>query len=280
MKLTSNFIKFHNELGIKKTIDVFAAAGFDGIEFNADLEEYHNDTHDKAFYEEIRQYAQSRGIFFPQAHAPFASSFEDDQKSAKRFDEIVKSMEHCSWLGVENIIVHPCKHLNYKEDGNYEIMFNYNLDFYTRLIPFAKKYNIKIAIENINGSITETPEGLLKLLDTLSSDVFTICYDIGHANIIGIDTADMIRALKNRITCTHIHDNDGIHDSHTLPFCGTIDWENAMKAFAEVGYTGNLNYEAGYFVKTAPVCLREQSAKYMVCVGRYLIERLEYYKNV
>ena len=40
MLLTTNFILFHDELGLEKTIDVFAAAGFEGIEFNADLKEY------------------------------------------------------------------------------------------------------------------------------------------------------------------------------------------------------------------------------------------------
>ena len=30
MLLTSNFMKFHDELGVRETIDAFAAAGFDG----------------------------------------------------------------------------------------------------------------------------------------------------------------------------------------------------------------------------------------------------------
>ena len=113
----------------------------------------------------------------------------------------------------------------------------------------------------------------------LSSDMFTICYDVGHANIAGQDPVEMIKSLGNRIGCTHIHDNDGTSDAHNLPFSGIIDWEGVMKAFAEVDYKGNLNYESGYFVRNAPVSLREDSAIYMAKVGKYLVERFWHYKN-
>lgn len=279
MKISSNFIRFHNEFGLKATIDIFSEAGFEGIDFNADLEEYFTDKHDEKFYRDIKEYANEKGIVFAQTHAPFGSSFTEEERTKKRFDEIVKSMEHSSYLGADMIVIHPCKHINYKENNNYDFMMEYNLDFYKRLIPYAEKYDIKIAIENIEDSVTETPKGLLELINTLDNDVFTICYDVGHANICGQNPADMIRALGNRIGCTHIHDNDGIHDSHTLPYYGTIDWESVMKAFAEVGYEGNFNYEAGLFVNNVPVELRKESAKYMAKTGKYLIERFLYYKN-
>ena len=55
MKLSSNFIRFHDELGLLKTIDVFSKAGFEAIDFNADLTEYYTDAHDKAFYEDVKK---------------------------------------------------------------------------------------------------------------------------------------------------------------------------------------------------------------------------------
>lgn len=64
MKISSNFIRFHNELGLKKTIDVFSEAGFEGIDFNADLEEYYTDVHDEDFYKKIKEYANDRGSCF------------------------------------------------------------------------------------------------------------------------------------------------------------------------------------------------------------------------
>jgi len=279
MKISSNFIMFHNELGLKKTIDIFSEAGFEGIDFNADLEEYYTDVHNEAFYKNIKEYANNKGIVFAQTHAPFPSSFADEEKTKRRFGGIIKSMQHSSWLGADMIVIHPCKHIDYK-DNKYGPMLEYNLEFYRKLIPFAEEYNIKIAIENIGGCITETPEGLLELLHLLDNEVFTVCCDVGHANICGQDPADMIRKLGKHIGCTHIHDNDGIHDSHTLPYYGMIDWERVMKAFAEVRYSGNLNYEAGIFVDRVPIDLRKESAKYMATVGKHLIERFNHYISI
>ncbi|MBR6633877.1 MAG: sugar phosphate isomerase/epimerase [Clostridia bacterium] len=278
MKISSNFIRFHNELGLKKTIDVFSKAGFEAIDFNADFQEYYTDVHNKDFYQSIKEYAGDRGIVFSQTHAPFSSSYVDEKKTERRFGEIVKSMEHSAWLGADMVVVHPCKHIDYK-DNNYNLMMDYNLDFYKRLIPYAEEFGIKIAIENIGGCITETPKGLLELLNTLNNDAFTLCYDVGHANICGQNPSEMIREIGKYIGCTHIHDNDGIHDTHTLPYYGTIDWESVMKAFAESGYEGNLNYEAGIFVDKVPIELREDSARYMARVAKHLVERYCYYKN-
>ncbi len=81
-----------------------------------------------------------------------------------------------------------------------------------------------------------------------------------------------------RIACIHIHDNDGAHDAHTLPFYGIIDWDAVCRAFAEVGYAGNLNYESGNFVKSVPTELRPEAAKYMASIGNYLIGKIESYK--
>lgn len=279
MKLSSNFIRFHDEFGIEKTIDIFSEAGFDGIDFNADLKEYYTDVHDEKFYKRIRAYANERGITFFQAHAPFPSSYPEEERSKERFDDIVRSMKNSALVGAEMIVVHPCKHVYYKENDNYELMWEYNLEFYKKLIPYAEKYGIKIAVENKKGCIAETAEGFAKFMDELGNDIFTVCYDVGHANICDEDPAEMIRVLGKRIGYTHIHDNDGVNDLHTLPYHGTIDWESVMKAFAEIGYDGNINYEAGLFVDNVPLSMRAESAKYMAKVGRHLIERCAYYKE-
>ena len=85
MKLSTNTKYFHDELGLKKTIDILATAGFEAIDFNADLPEYHTDAHDAEFYREVRTYAAERGIVFTQTHAPFATSFADEEQTKRRF---------------------------------------------------------------------------------------------------------------------------------------------------------------------------------------------------
>lgn len=282
MLLSANMIRFHDAFGMRETFDIFAQAGMQGMDFNNDVAEYYNDGHDRQFYAELAEYAKQRGITICQAHAPFPSSYPDEEKSAKRFDEIVQGMKNAAYLGAPMIVVHPCTHLDYSAEGNAEKLFEYNLDFHRRLIPYARELGIRIAIENIGlVSVTSTPERLNKLYDTLNDPVFTVCFDVGHCLLQKVDPAEAIRAVGHRLVhgCTHVHDNFGDADSHTLPYYGKVDWESVMKALADIGYEGDLNYEASGFVKDIPTELRPDGLKYMAKVGHYLVGRFEYYKN-
>ena len=283
MLLSANMIRLNDTFGIKGMFDALAQAGFEGIDFNNDVAEYCTAEHDEAFYRDLGKYAASRGVAICQAHAPFPSSYRDDEeRTAKRFDEIVQGIRNAAYLGAPMIVVHPCTHLDFTVEGNPEILFEYNLDFYRRLIPVAEECGIKIAIENIGRiSITSTPERLNRLYDTLNNPVFTICFDVGHCLLQGVDPAEAIRAIGERLVhgCTHVHDNFGEKDSHTLPFYGNVKWEEVMKALADIDYVGDLNYEASAFIKDIPTDLYLDGLTYMAKVGHYLIGRFEYYKE-
>ena len=282
MLLSANMIRIHDTFGIKETFDVFAKAGFEGIDFNNDVDEYSYDKHDEHFYRDLAKYAASKGIAICQAHAPFPSSYDDEEKTEKRFKEIVQSMKNAAYLGAPMIVVHPCTHLDFSIDGNPELLFEYNLNFYRRLIPYAEEIGIKIAIENISrNSITSTPERLNRLYDTLNNPVFTICFDVGHCLFQNVDPGAAIRKIGDRLVdgCTHVHDNFGDTDAHTLPYYGKVDWEEVMKALAEIGYRGELNYEASNFIKDVPTDLYVDGLIYMAKVGHYLISRFEYYNK-
>jgi len=280
MLLSTNLHRFHEAFGLKKTIDIFAEAGFRGIDFSADIEQYCTDAHTPEFYRQIKAYANDRGIGFYQAHAPFLSGFAEPATRDEHLSKVIKGLYHASLLGSHVVTVHPCKFLDSQGQWNSDAIMEYNLGYYQKLIPYAQEYNVKIAIENLPGHITKTPEALLQLLNALSSDVFTVCYDVGHDQIAGNNPAETISKLGSRIGCTHIHDNDGIHDVHTLPYYGIIDWENVMKAFAQSGYTGNLNYEAAQFVGKVPPELLTEGAKYMAVVGQHLIDRFHHYQTM
>ena len=282
MLLSANMIRFYDAFGMKKTFDIFAQAGIQGMDFNNDIPEYCTDEHDKQFYAELGKYAKQKGIAICQAHAPFPSSYVEKDKSEKRFCEIVQGMKNAAYLGAPMIVVHPCTHLDFNIEGNPEILFEYNLDFYRRLIPYAEEFGIKIAIENIGRvSITSTPERLNRLYDTLNNPVFTVCFDVGHCLLQGVDPAEAIRTLGERLVngCTHVHDNFGDSDAHMLPYYGNVEWESVMKALADIDYRGDLNYEASGFIKDIPVELRPDGLAYMAKIGHYLIGRFEYYKN-
>lgn len=279
MKLSSNFHRFHPALGLKGTIDLFAKVGYEGIDFNTDFAEYHTDAHEPDFYRKIKVYAEDKGIGFYQTHAPYMTGFVMPEERLVHMEKVVKGMYHSSLLGADMVVVHPGVYRNEQGGQDWDEIMDFNYEYFKKLIPYAEDYGVKVAIENLPGHVTKTPEKLLELLDRLDNDVFTICYDVGHDQIATENPVDTISKLGSRIGCTHIHDNNGKQDIHTLPHFGVIDWEAVMKAFADSGYTGNLNYEAAYFLHSVPNDLLPQSAQYMADVGKHLIDRYEYYKG-
>lgn len=291
MKLITTTGHLEHHFGLKKAIDILAEAGYDALDLSMfQGENHYNGEYDKDFYLDIRKYAEDKGICFLQAHAPFGSSFRDDEEKTKqRFDEIVTSIKNASYLGVKIIVVHPCQHLDYHIPGNPEKLFEYNMDFYKKLIPYCEEYDIKVATENmwqvphhpqIGHSTCSRPDEFIKYVDTINNDSIVGCLDIGHTMLVSEEPDAFIRALGNkRLKCLHTHDVNVNSDSHTLPYFGIVDWDAVMKALADIGYTGELTYEADHFFANIPNPLKASAAKYMEQTGRYLIGQFENFKK-
>ena len=266
--------------GIKDAIAIIADAGFDAIDFSMDSAEYGSDVHSKEYYTELRKYAESKGVYFNQAHGPDGSSFADEERNKKRFQEVIFTIRHAALLGAENIIIHPCQHMDYYKQGNAERLFEYNMEFYRKLIPYCEEYGIKVAIENmwqypkmISHSTCSRPDEFIRYIDELSSEWIVGCLDIGHSVLVREDPAEFIRKLGNkRLKCLHVHDVDGNDDLHTLPYFGITDWESVMSALAEIDYKGDFTYEADGFLQDKPKELLPDFVKLMEKTGRYMIK--------
>ncbi|MBR6766810.1 MAG: sugar phosphate isomerase/epimerase [Clostridia bacterium] len=287
MKLSSECHYLANQFGLHAAVNMMADAGYDAIDYSAFEEEWYSDARDKTFYTDARKIAEDRGLTFNQAHAPFPSSFGDPEKDKKTFENIVSSMKIASWLGVKNIIVHPCQHMEYAANGVPEKLFDINMDFYRRLIPYCEEYNIRVAVENmwqyprtVSHSTCSKPDEFVRYMDSLNSEWLVACLDVGHAMLVKEKPGDMVRALgRKHLQALHVHDIDGVHDTHTLPYSGIIDWQAFMESLAEIDYQGDLTFEADCFFSHTPPALWKDSIKYMVSVGRYLISLFEAAKN-
>ena len=287
MKLIAPTSYLADKFGLAKAVDILADAGYDGADFSAyKAEEFYTDAHPDTYYLDIRARAESQGIAFLQAHAPHGSSFFDEAKTEKRFHEIVTSMRIASLLGAPRIVVHPCQHLHYVENDEIpERLFAMNMAFYRRLLPYAEEYGIAIMTENMwtsdSGVIVHStcsrPLEMIRYFDEIRHPLFGCCLDLGHTALVREDAASFIRALgKERLLCLHVHDSDGTCDTHTLPyFGGAVNWERTLRALGEIGYTGDLTYEADGFFAPLPLALAPDAARFMVRVGRHLIAQIE-----
>lgn len=288
MKLSTTTERLQEKFGIYKAIDILSEAGYDAIDFSQTEEKVYAAEHNKDYYVEIRKYAEDKGLCFNQSHAPFSSSYADEARTAKRFDEIVLAIKRASYLGVKNIVVHPCQHLKYDVEGNPERLFEYNMGFYNRLLPYCEEYGIRVALENmwqytgmINHSTCSRPAEFIKYIDALNNDAFVGCLDLGHAALVREDAGDFIKALGNkRLQCLHVHDVDGTDDLHTLPyFGGAVNWDKVMKALAEIDYKGDLTFEADKFMNDKPDALLADCACFMAKTGRHLVAQFDKYSK-
>ena len=106
------------------------------------------------------------------------------------------------------------------------------LDRMTRIAECAAKHNFTVALEN--SVYLEYLYQTMAHLKGYSSIGFT--FDSGHRNAFAHDY-DLLADFGDRLTVTHIADNDAAHDLHLMPFDGTVDWKqvSAELATTEVG---------------------------------------------
>ena len=278
MKISTEIGSIAQIVGEEKAIEYCAKAGFDAWDFSMfDMCKYDwagkcilENNHPLAgenyrkFAKNLRKVAEANGIHCNQAHAPFPIFCKEI------YDHMERALECAAIAGAEICVIHPD---NYKTAAE-------NAEIYRSLLPIARSYGVKIACENMwcwDGAKDEstfaacaTAESFLEHFNLVNDDFFTICLDIGHAEMKGSGqgAANMIRALGEKITALHIHDNDKWHDSHQIPFTMNIDFEEIISALQKVNYSGYFTLEANRYLKdhTAEnvfdgVCTMQKAAK-------------------
>lgn len=276
--------------GDEQSIRLMAQAGFDAVDYTFNLmcdpacvwntEEF------EKYASRLRQIAEDNDIFFNQAHAPFLFQWETEGE-LERY--ILPTMERsficAALLGAPHIVVHPIHHLRYK--GNEARLWEMNLAYYRRLLPAARRYGVKLALENMlqpderRGCIVRdmlaSPVEYRDFYDALADDSIIACVDVGHSGPTGEDPAQLLRTLGHeRVQALHVHDNCFRNDDHLLPRMGKINWDEVTQALADIDYTGDFTFEVTNFLR----CFFEEdligaALKLEHDVGRHMIAQIE-----
>lgn len=287
---------FWERWGERGTIERMAQAGFDAIDYTfCNWMEYGASPWTGDDYaehaKEIKRIADDNGIFFNQTHAPirFDMSLLPDW-NREILPMVLRSMEICAILKAPHIVIHPLHHVPYGQ--NREYLWQLNQEYYQTLLPHAKRLGIKLALENLVErdasperalvkTICSDPQDYAAFYDELGDNRNVICcVDTGHAALCGESAAEMIRSLGSRVGALHIHDNDFVSDKHWIPYQGKIDWDDVLRALADVGYQGDFTFEVldtvfgKYEERFLPTVLR-----FLHDLGRSMICRLEEYNR-
>ena len=214
MKISTDINCFYKVYSEKETVKILADAGFDAIDYTFMNEKYYggeiSDSECKEYYFDLKKYAEDKGVYFNQSHAPCPSGSTDIAENDRLFNNIVRSMRNASYLGIKTIVVHGMDHLNHNVDGVAQRLFELNMDFYTRLKPYCEEYGIRVALENLPrmktfpfgekvvDSVCASPEEFIRYLDTLDSEWFTACLDIGRKLYPNTRERTAYRASRSR----------------------------------------------------------------------------------
>lgn len=292
MKLVTTTDALEQRYGLKEAIRMIKDFGFDGYDCSLfesmkpqnPLSSYVAYPADEpihiSYAKEVRAFADKVGIPCLQTHAPFPT-LRQNSTVERDIDIQIRALEISAILGAEIVVIHPQSSISFEE--NFELI-------YSKLIPKAKEFGIKIATENMFtrdkalGQIVPaacgTPEEFKKYVDYAQSENFIACLDIGHTELP--NTLGAVKFIKElgheRLKALHIHDNDKKNDNHTFPFTGSINWNEVCRALAEIDYSGNFTFEADATNYRIPDELLPYSYRLLEKTGRYLIKKIEEYK--
>jgi len=152
-------------------------------------------------------------------------------KRVQMVDEIKRAIDFAETVPFRYLIQHIGVAGEEYDDYKVEAAFT----ALEELSIFARHRGVEILLENIPNAFSSAER--LKAFVSETHLNLGFCFDTGHANLSGeVDTAFIL--MKDRIRSTHVHDNDGVADSHLFPFLaegGTIDWGATMSLFRGCG---------------------------------------------
>ena len=291
----------YNDQNADEVFGLMAKAGFEAMDFNIDphlppaaiskgpLTDFFDQSVEALieYYRPIKAAAEKHGIAFGQMHAPFPLWVENKPEvNAYMITVVEKCAALCRFLSCPLLVVHPVTRPTKEEEREV------NMAMYRAMIPAGKKYGVKLCLENLpTGSRGRTVEGICcdaaevcDYIDTLNAEageeIFGFCFDQGHANILGLRVRDFLVGIGHRLTCLHLHDNNGTADWHTAPYTCmsgsyySTDWDGLLQGLTEIGYRGALNFETFRATKGLPRRLQAEMLHYIASVGYYFKDRI------
>lgn len=236
--------------GLEEGSKRMAEDGYECVDFNfQNTETKYYEAREEDFLEEmikIKKTLKNSGITVNQIHGPWRfpkDETEDDR--AERFGKMTKAMVMAKHLGAKYMAVHPLMPFGITNENPDEV-YNINKKYFEALAKVGAGLGVITCLEN-----TPFPafplagcEQLLRLVKEINSPYLKICFDTGHANILGESIGESVRIIgRDYLKIVHCHDNDGTEDSHLPPYEGNIDWSEFCESLYDIGYEGVLSLE-------------------------------------
>jgi sugar phosphate isomerase/epimerase len=238
---------FHDRRLERDHLAQIAAYGFESVELFATRS--HFDYRDPAAIDTLAQWLKDTRLDLHGIHAPITGAFGAGDKWAATYSNAVAdgarreaavretqaALEVARRIACEVLVVHlgtPTSKNN--PDDNNRASAARSAEEICRL---AEPLGIRVAFEVIPNRLSDAAALVSMLESDLDARHAGICFDFGHAHLMG-DVADAIETAAEHLITTHVHDNGGRDDEHLVPYRGSIDWNLALMAMQKIGYDG------------------------------------------
>jgi sugar phosphate isomerase/epimerase len=199
----------------------------------------HLDYQDKAQLSELAYWFRDSELKLHSVHSPMYSdevwgrsgpqsviNIADTLKSKRRIavEEVKRALEIADHIPFRYLI----QHLGVSGEEFDEEKLDAAFSSLEEIRLFASHRGVEVLLENTPNDLASAHR--LQYFLGMTHLRMNYCFDIGHAHIAG-NIQGEFEIMADRIRSTHIHDNDGKADLHTVPLegRGTIDWPAAMK---------------------------------------------------
>lgn len=238
----------------------------------------------RAHYEPALNTMRKYGLSIAQAHAPYhtysSKNLPFADYATQTYEKVIRL---CGYADCPQVVIHSFSRVADDYGIEPEDVYNANMKMYRALIPAALESGVTVLLENLftncnnrkfAGACSD-PFEAASYIDALNEEagkeIFGLCFDVGHLNLVRSAIPEYVRILGQRIKALHLHDNDGDRDLHLAPFTGTVRWNDLCSSLKEIGYRGDLNFET-YKQTSAKRCEEEMvrpSLAFIAAAGRH-----------
>lgn len=282
-KIGLSFGLLNKTFGAERGLEILKASGFDTVDFN--LSEYtlsskiylSSDDEFDSYFDAIRKKAEELELEISQTHGRCITYIPGDDEANEKFLKVTeRDLRASAILGSPACVVHFINSTRWGKQPA-SLMRQVSGDMFSRIIPYAEKYKVKIALETFGAARVKgerirdffaDPDEFKMQYNAMNTEYKTMCVDTGHTHEAESfwvpPPEEIIRILGEDVTLLHLHDNSGHWDDHLLPRMGNINWPAVFEALSDIGYKGTYNFELS--LKFAGSMLEE----YLGFAGKYL----------
>ena len=180
-------------------------------------------------------------------------------------------------MGSRHMVLHPVMPYGWGKEDDADFAEQCTVELLTYLIPECEKDGVIVCLENMPMTahrISRIPM-IVRAVEKVNSPYVGICLDTGHCNVFGDDLGEMVRASAKYLKVLHVHDNNGQHDQHLVPFYGTANWKSFTDALREIHFAGTMSLESNGPSFDLPLPIRESMERHIVNIARYLADQSE-----